>query len=99
MIMHLCLAMGEPSPARLLERMTLGELLEWANFWREDPWGPQRTDVGLAGVMSLLYNIHRNKGRPSIPPERFMTVPPKRPRRQQTWDEVMAVAKTMERRR
>lgn len=55
----------------MLGRIDSRELAEWMAFYRIDPWGGQRTDIGAAVVASTVANVNRGKGR-SFTPSDFM---------------------------
>jgi len=43
----------------LTSRMSYYELLEWAEYYRADPFGEYREDVRHGILASLIANIHR----------------------------------------
>ncbi len=47
------------TPRELLASMDMDELIEWQAYYRIDPWGGERQDIGFAIVASNLVNMLR----------------------------------------
>lgn len=63
----------------MLSGMTSQQLTEWMEFFRLEPWGPQRSDLraGILGALVVNSNPWRGKGaQPLKPEELFPTLAP-----------------------
>lgn len=66
---HLLLArtLGLVSRRELYEELTAEELQEWEALYQIDPWGPERADLSIGILCSLLDACNRTKGQPDRP--------------------------------
>lgn len=55
----------------LLTRMDAAEFAEWRAFERLEPFGGWAEDYRAGLVASMLANIHRAPGKPTVEPMRF----------------------------
>ena len=70
-LFRLALALGR-TVSELERSLTSAELTEWAAYSLLEPFGQQRADDGLRGIMSLLYNANRAPKSKPIEPDEFM---------------------------
>ena len=66
---HLLLArtLGFVSRRELYEELTAEELQEWEAYYGLDPWGPERADLSIGILCSLLDACNRTRGQPDRP--------------------------------
>lgn len=77
----------------LLERIDSRELSEWAAYERvSGPLGPERLDVLAAIIASTVHNSATDKKSRKAKPRDFL---PKWDKREQTWQEQLAVVKAI----
>ena len=58
--------------AELQQTLSAAELVEWMAFYRIDPWGGYRADLGAAMVASTLANVHRAASSQPFTPDDFI---------------------------
>jgi hypothetical protein len=68
---RLALQMGR-TVRELSDSLGADELVEWMAFYRIDPWGGYRTDLGAAMVASTLANVHRAPDSAAFTPDDFI---------------------------
>jgi hypothetical protein len=68
---RLALALGR-TVAELQQTLSAAELVEWLAFYRIDPWGGYRADLGAAMVASTLANVHRTASSQPFTPDDFI---------------------------
>lgn len=61
--MHLCVTFGEPSPRKLLDRMTASELQMWRNYMAMFAL-PSELPHMLASAMSIQYSSKESRRKP-----------------------------------
>ncbi len=49
--------------------MLATDLAEWEELYRLDPWGPERSDLAMGLLCSLLDSCHRTRGQTPAPSE------------------------------
>ena len=65
--MLLARTLGFVSRRKLYEELTPEELQEWEADYQINPWGPERADLSIGILCSLLDSCHRTKGQPDRP--------------------------------
>jgi len=63
----LALQLGFTGREKLYAAMTTEELQEAEALYQIDPWGPERVDLSIGILCSLLDACHRTKGQPDRP--------------------------------
>lgn len=74
MLLRLALAMGRTA-AELEATLSHAEFIEWAAFYRLDPWGEQRADLRAAQIAVATLAPHTPKGSPLPNPRDLLLFP------------------------
>lgn len=56
----------------MLSRISARELVEWAEFYRLEPWGSEANFMGHAITAATVSNVNRRKGQRARSVEEFM---------------------------
>jgi hypothetical protein len=65
--------------AELENRLSFRELIEWAAYYRIEPWGEERADLRSGVVAATVANANRGKKQKPFTPTDFMPLAEKRP--------------------
>jgi hypothetical protein len=63
----LAVALGCPSPDRMLAEMSPRELMDWEQYFAMKPLPVERVEYGLGLLTSVLANIHRDSKKQKNP--------------------------------
>jgi hypothetical protein len=56
----------------LLDSISYPELLEWGDYYHDEPWGEFRADVRAAQICGLIANTNRGKDQKPFTLQEFM---------------------------
>lgn len=70
--MRLALALGWPSVAWGLARISSRELVEWMAFDAVEPLGESRADLRMGIVAATVANVNRASNQPAVAPADFV---------------------------
>lgn len=92
---RLALALGWPSVAWGLARISSRELTEWREFYRLEPFGEERADYRAALIAAVIANANRRKGQKPFAVKDFMPDFEGRPREPRTPEQLLSVAEML----